>query len=120
IKPLLPMPVAVETGGAGSERRWLDAATASLWTWTLVVHTLERLGFRGVAWKWGDEPQIAARVLAGLRQDLSGVDAVRFGAADPEPTSPATRSGFTSIGEAATSSLRSVDGRGPSCWRAWG
>ncbi|EDM80492.1 hypothetical protein PPSIR1_41814 [Plesiocystis pacifica SIR-1] len=81
IKPLLPVPVSVTGVGAG-ERRWLDAATASVWTWTLVVRTLERLGFRGIALKWGDEPQMSAKALAALsaaRRDLSEVDAVRFG-----------------------------------------
>jgi hypothetical protein len=75
IKPLMPVPI--RPGPAGP---WLDAATASLYSWVLVGRTLERLGFRGVAWKWGDEPQIPARVLAELDRDLSGVDAVRFGA----------------------------------------
>ncbi len=75
IKPLMPVPIRPSPQGP-----WLDAATASLHSWVLVGHTLERLGFRGVAWKWGDEPQIPARVLADLDRDLAGVDAVRFGA----------------------------------------
>ena len=75
IKPLLPVPIRPSPHGP-----WLDAATASLYSWVLVGHTLERLGFRGIAWKWGDEPQIPAHVLARLDRDLSEVDAVRFGA----------------------------------------
>ncbi len=78
IKPAFPVPIRAQQGG---EPVWLDAATASLWSWTLVGHVLERQGFRGVAWKWGDEPQIAARELLGFDNDLSDVDAVRFGAA---------------------------------------
>ncbi|MFO7562453.1 MAG: hypothetical protein R6X02_07405 [Enhygromyxa sp.] len=78
LKPLFPVPIQAEQDG---QRVWLDAASASLWTWTLVAWTLERQGFRGIAWKWGDEPQIAARELAGFDYDLSDVDAVRFGAA---------------------------------------
>ncbi len=78
IKPAFPVPIRAEQRG---EPVWLDAAMASLWTWTLVAWTLERQGFRGIAWKWGDEPQIAARELAGFDYDLSDVDAVRFGAA---------------------------------------
>jgi hypothetical protein len=78
IKPLFPVPIRAEQHGV---LVWLDAATASLWSWTLVAWTLERQGFRGIAWKWGDEPQIAARELASFDHDLSDVDAVRFGAA---------------------------------------
>lgn len=78
IKPLFPVPIRAEQRGA---LVWLDAAAASLWSWTLVAWTLERQGFRGIAWKWGDEPQIAARELASFDHDLSDVDAVRFGAA---------------------------------------
>ena len=78
IKPLFPVPIRAEQRGTPV---WLDAATASLWSWTLVAWTLERQGFRGIAWKWGDEPQIAARELASFDHDLSDVDAVRFGAA---------------------------------------
>ena len=78
IKPLFPVPIRAELDGVPV---WLDAATASLWTWTLVAQTLERQGFRGVAWKWGDEPQIASRKLANFDYDLSDVDAIRFGAA---------------------------------------
>jgi hypothetical protein len=78
IKPLFPVPIRAEQHGVPV---WLDAATASLWSWTLVAWMLERQGFRGIAWKWGDEPQIAARELASYDHDLSDVDAVRFGAA---------------------------------------
>lgn len=77
IKPLFPLPICAREG---QRRAWLDGATASLWTWVLVAATLERQGFRGIAWKWGDEPQIASRALAALDDDLSDVDAVRFGA----------------------------------------
>jgi hypothetical protein len=77
IKPLFPVPVCAE-GPQGPV--WLDAAAASLWCWTLVGWSLERQGFRGVAWKWGDEVQIAGRQLASLDYDLADVDAVRFGA----------------------------------------
>lgn len=75
IKPLLPVPIR-----AHADAPWLDAATASLASWVSVTWTLERLGFRGIAWKWGDEPQIPAQVLARLSIDLREVDAVRFGA----------------------------------------
>ncbi len=77
IKPDLPL--LVRAGRAGE--RFLSAAAASIFTWTLVSRHLERLGFRGVLWKWGDEPQVPARVLADLAQDLADADAVRFGAA---------------------------------------
>ncbi len=76
IKPLFPMPIR-----AGRESpTWLDGAGASLWCWTLVCWALERQGFRGVAWKWGDEAQIAGRTMAAFDYDLADVDAVRFGA----------------------------------------
>lgn len=78
IKPLFPMPVQASSRDGAV---WLDGAAASLWCWTLVGWTLERQGFRGVAWKWGDEVQIAGRTLASVDYDLSDVDAVRFGAA---------------------------------------
>ena len=77
VKPMLPVPV-VAPGPDGPLR--LDAGAASLWSWGLVATTLERQGFRGVAWKWGDEPQLGARPLAAFDTDLSDVDAVRFGA----------------------------------------
>jgi hypothetical protein len=78
IKPLFPMPIRA-AGPNGPV--WLDAAAASLWCWTLVCWTLERQGFRGVAWKWGDEAQIAGRPLSSFDYDLADVDAIRFGAA---------------------------------------
>lgn len=73
IKPLFPMPIR-------NGEVWLDGAGASLWTWTLVCWALERHGFRGVAWKWGDEPQVASRRLSSFDYDLADVDAIRFGA----------------------------------------
>lgn len=76
IKPLFPMPIRA----GRNEPVWLDGAAASLWCWTLVCWTLERQGFRGVAWKWGDEAQIAGRSLASFDYDLADVDAIRFGA----------------------------------------
>ncbi len=75
IKPLLPVPIRTHAAAP-----WLDAATASLASWVSVTWTLERLGFRGIAWKWGDEPQIPAQALARLSLDLREVDALRFGA----------------------------------------
>ena len=75
IKPF--MPVFVRQGRDG---HWLNTAAASLYTWTLLAHHLQRMGFRGIAWKWGDEPQIAAHRLAEVNLDLSRTDAVRFGA----------------------------------------
>ncbi|PRQ09204.1 hypothetical protein [Enhygromyxa salina] len=77
IKPLFPVPVRVQ-GPLGPV--WLDGVTGSLWTWTLVAWALESHGFRGVAWKWGDEPQVAARLATAFDYDLSDVDAIRFGA----------------------------------------
>jgi phosphomannomutase len=75
IKPFMPLLVR-----QGRDGRWLNAAAASLYTWTLPTHHLQRMGFRGIAWKWGDEPQIAAHRLAEMNLDLSRADAVRFGA----------------------------------------
>ncbi len=75
IKPSFPLPIR-----PSADAPWLDGATASLYSWVLVTNTLERLGFRGLACKWGDEPQVPARVLARLDVDLSQADAVRFGA----------------------------------------
>ncbi|MBX7080475.1 MAG: hypothetical protein K1X88_14855 [Nannocystaceae bacterium] len=76
IKPFAPMPIR-----AGD--RWLDAGSASLWSWGLVTAALERAGFRGVAWKWGDEPQLPSQLpadsIAAHRLGLERVDAVRFG-----------------------------------------
>jgi mannose-6-phosphate isomerase class I len=74
IKPFAPMPLRPH-----DEAAWLDAGSASLYSWTLVTRELERMGFRGIAWKWGDEPQLAARALDRLQLDLRAVDAVRFG-----------------------------------------
>lgn len=79
IKPLFPMPIRAG-GDASAPGVWLDGAAASLWCWTLVCWTLERQGFRGVAWKWGDEAQLAGRGLASFDYDLADVDAIRFGA----------------------------------------
>ncbi len=75
IKPFMPMLVR-----QGRDGRWLNTAAASLFTWTLLAHHPQRMGFRGIAWKWGDEPQIAAHRLAEMNLDLSRADAVRFGA----------------------------------------
>ncbi len=75
IKPFMLMLVR-----QGRDGRWLNTAAASLYTWTLLAHHLQRMGFRGIAWKWGDEPQIAAHRLAEMNLDLSRADAVRFGA----------------------------------------
>jgi len=75
IKPFMPVPVRTFEAGP-----WLDGAGASLYTWGLVVRHLGRQGFEGIAWKWGDEPIVPARVLADLDADLSDVDAIRFGA----------------------------------------
>ena len=74
IKPFMPMLVRNRRDGP-----WLNAATASLFTWTLIARHLQRMGFRGIAWKWGDEPQIAAHRLSEMNLDLSRADAVRFG-----------------------------------------
>ncbi|MEK7706107.1 MAG: hypothetical protein AAB426_14195, partial [Myxococcota bacterium] len=75
IKPFLPTLVRHRKDG-----QWLSAAAASLYSWSLVTHHLERMGFRGIAWKWGDEPQLPASRFEALHYDLSHVDAVRFGA----------------------------------------
>lgn len=75
IKPLMPLLIR-----PAKTDHWLNSAAASLYSWTLVSHHLQRMGFRGIAWKWGDEPQFAGRRLSQLNLDLSGVDAVRFGA----------------------------------------
>jgi mannose-1-phosphate guanylyltransferase len=75
IKPMLPMLVRADKNSS-----WMSGAEASLYTWTLVAYHLNRMGFKGMAWKWGDEPQIAANSMAGMNLDLSDTDAVRFGA----------------------------------------
>ncbi|MFA6610686.1 MAG: hypothetical protein WCT15_07565, partial [Candidatus Omnitrophota bacterium] len=77
IKPFIEMLVRPE-----HVDRWLSGAEASLYTWNLVAGHLKRLGFRGMAWKWGDEPQIASNLLSELERsevDLTGADIVRFG-----------------------------------------
>lgn len=74
IKPFMEMLIRPDT-----ESDWLSGATSSLYTWNLVCYHLERMGFRGIAWKWGDEPQIAATHLNDLALDLSQTDIIRFG-----------------------------------------
>lgn len=74
IKPFIPMPI--RTPG---NRGWLSAAAASLHSWVLVTDALARAGFRGIAWKWGDEPQLPSVDLDALGLDLRTADAVRFG-----------------------------------------
>jgi hypothetical protein len=71
IKPFMPMLVR-----QGRDGCWLNTAAASLYTWTLLAHHLQRMGFRGIAWKWGDEPQITAHRLAEMNLDLSRANAV--------------------------------------------
>ncbi len=76
IKPLLPMLIRVSGDGP-----WLSGATASLYTWNLVAYCLREMGFRGVAWKWGDEPQIASKSMTALitsGMDLSNADIICF------------------------------------------
>lgn len=75
IKPFMPMLVRHHSNGP-----WFNSASASLYTWSLLAYHLKRMGFCGMAWKWGDEPQIASHRLAEMNLDLSKVDAVRFGA----------------------------------------
>lgn len=70
IKPLVPVPIRTHA-------EWLSAGAASLHAWIGVAEALQRAGFRGIAWKWGDEPQLPARLPSEL--DLRDVDAVRFG-----------------------------------------
>ena len=74
IKSFVPMPIRSERGGA-----WMTAGEASLHSWVLVAHALRERGFSGIAWKWGDEPQLPSSPLDDLPTDLRGVDAVRFG-----------------------------------------
>ncbi|MGQ0644337.1 MAG: NAD-dependent epimerase/dehydratase family protein, partial [Elusimicrobiota bacterium] len=78
IKPSLPMLVR-----GGPDQPWMSGAEASLYSWVLVAHHLKRMGFKGMAWKWGDEPQVPVKVLADMSEDFSQVDAVRFGAPVP-------------------------------------
>lgn len=71
---------------ADKKSPWLNGATASLYSWNLVASVLKRLGFRGIAWKWGDEPQIASNSLMELAKrgvDMSSTDIVRFGSDVP-------------------------------------
>lgn len=78
IKPFMAMLVR-----PSEKSGWLTGTSASLYTWNLVCYHLGRLGFSGWAWKWGDEPQISANVLAAVSQsnlDLRDADIVRFGA----------------------------------------
>ena len=72
IKPFITMLIK-------AKNKILSGATASLYTWNLVANNLKRMGFRGIAWKWGDEPQIAANRLSELKMDLTRTDIVRFG-----------------------------------------
>ncbi len=74
IKPFFPMLIR-----ANEKSSWLTGASASLYTWNLVAYHLKRLGFSGMAWKWGDEPQIAASLMKDIKMDLSNADIIRFG-----------------------------------------
>lgn len=74
IKPFVPMPIRTAEGGA-----WMSAGEASLHSWVLVADALRRAGFAGIAWKWGDEPQLPSTELDALGLDLRDADAVRFG-----------------------------------------
>lgn len=77
IKPFVEMLIR-----ADERTPWLSGAAASLYTWNLVANTLEEMGFRGIAWKWGDEPQIASNYMKALVDsdiDMSETDIVRFG-----------------------------------------
>lgn len=76
IKPLVPVPIRTD-----AHAPWLSAGAASLHAWVGVTDALQRAGFRGIAWKWGDEPQIPAALPDDL--DLRDVDAVRFGKPAP-------------------------------------
>ncbi|MBK8575783.1 MAG: mannose-6-phosphate isomerase, class I [Elusimicrobia bacterium] len=81
IKPFIPMLIRAVKNGP-----WLSAAAASIFSWTLVTSRLEALGFRGIAWKWGDEPQIASRLMSSFNEDLSQTDAIRVGQATVMPS----------------------------------
>lgn len=74
IKPFVPMPIRTAERGP-----WLSAGAASLHSWVLVADALRRRGFAGIAWKWGDEPQLPSVDLDAVVPDLREVDAVRFG-----------------------------------------
>jgi len=74
IKPFVPMPIRT-----ASDAGWMSAGTASLHSWVLIARALQDAGFRGIAWKWGDEPQLPSAAITELALDLSAVDAVRFG-----------------------------------------
>lgn len=76
IKPLIPCPV--REGG-----RWLTSAAASLFCWNLTARCLGESGFRGMAWKWGDEPQFPSSPLWSRMPDLRDADVVRFGSYAP-------------------------------------
>ncbi|MGD2278656.1 MAG: hypothetical protein PVH45_01010 [Candidatus Omnitrophota bacterium] len=77
IKPFFPMLIREDKGGD-----WLTGAAASLYTCNHVAYHLKRMGFSGMIWKWGDEPQIAATRLKDLDWNLSYVDFVRFGSTE--------------------------------------
>ncbi|MGB2629721.1 MAG: hypothetical protein WBD17_00595, partial [Candidatus Omnitrophota bacterium] len=74
IKPFCPMLIRGDENSG-----WFSGAAASLFTWDHVAYHLKRMGFKGMAGKWGDEPQIAATRLKDLDWDLGDVDFVRFG-----------------------------------------
>ncbi|MDD5712962.1 MAG: hypothetical protein PHY31_09450 [Smithellaceae bacterium] len=75
IKPFIKMIIRLS-----EEAPWLNAAEASLFSWSFIAYHLKRTGFRGIAWKWGDEPQIPSADLEALPDDyLKDVDMVRFG-----------------------------------------
>ena len=75
IKPLISFGLRPDKNS-----KFLNALEASAYSWNLVAYHLARMGFRGSAWKWGDEPQIPSNMLSALNKDLSDVDAVRFAA----------------------------------------
>jgi hypothetical protein len=74
IKPFFPMLIRESEGG-----EWFSGAAASLYSCTHIAYHLKRMGFCGMIWKWGDEPQIAATRLKDLDWNLEDVDFVRFG-----------------------------------------
>ncbi|MFC1594469.1 M20/M25/M40 family metallo-hydrolase, partial [Candidatus Omnitrophota bacterium] len=75
IKPFLELLIRLDQ----RPNAWLSGAAASIYSWNLVAYHLRRMGFRGIAWKWADEPQVASNRMADMDIDLTGVDAVRFG-----------------------------------------